>query len=217
MQHAINFIGPDEYNQLCIDIHWSILYDIPENKINEGWIRCSDPHILNEVNLSTLNATYLLYQTCLHGAKYSPVPLTRWVMDAMTLIHLNKDSINWNELMASARADGHLLALRDTLSYLIRYFNADIPASFMRQLESSQFLLLEKLDVTLKRHAMLSLLLIPARLWNEHSRAMGKNHFLSKLMFFPKYLQKRCGLSQLWHLPFLLPIKVLQTLKRRFV
>ena len=217
MQHAINFIGSNKYNKLYIDLHWSILYDIPHYNIDPNWIKNSEMQLLNDVRVATLSSTDLLYQTCIHGAKYSPVPLIRWVMDAVTLIQVHGHKIDWDQLINAAKYNRQLLPIRDTFNYLVKYFNAPIPADVMRKINSSRFVLSEKIHFKLQRHAFLSLLLIPSRLWGEHSRSLfpHKNIFL-KLAAFPRYLQKRCGLTQLWHLPFLLPIKILGTFKKRF-
>lgn len=215
MQHSLNFVGTcSKYNKLCIDLHWSILYEIPSYAIDSNWIYNADIRTLYDVKVATLNSTDLLYQTCIHGTRYSAVPLIRWVMDAVSLINLNIDKINWQDIIKQARRDRQLLVIRDTFSYLIEYFNAPIPVDIVDELK--KFVLVEQLYFAFKRNAFLSLLLIPSRLWAEHSRTMPASGIFLRLFTLPRYLQKKCGLAQLWHLPFYLPIKIVATVKKRF-
>lgn len=210
--HAMNFISEDAtYGKLCVDLHWSLLHDIPSKHFNPHWIDHATPCKLHHIQLAALNANHLLYQICVHGAKYSPVPLYRWVIDAISLMQVSHSDLNWNVIIQHAKRDRLVLPIRDTLSYLKRHFDAPIPVDVIQELEKISVSWIQKLDFKAKKQ---SSLLSAINFWNYHSYAMNDRPFFVRLLTFPRFLKDTWELKYKWQLIYYIPFKICKKLQK---
>lgn len=116
--HALNFSGSLDRQ---LDLHWSFLEENSPFVDAQVW----QGAILSLHNLYIPNPTDLLLQTCVHGVKPSPVPLIRWIADAMTI--LKSAAVDWERLVRVAK-EAHLCRpLIFALPFLVKEFQADIP------------------------------------------------------------------------------------------
>ncbi len=138
--HALSFVKGAGFE---LDLHWSL---IQENapKIDAAALRDALP---SDSHLYVLNPTDLLLQTCIHGVKYSPIPLIRWIADAVTI--LKQKAIDWERLIEMGKTAHICLPLSLTLQYLSEQFDAPIPQGAIQKLKETAPLRLQKLEYQL--------------------------------------------------------------------
>jgi hypothetical protein len=134
--HALNFTHP---SGLRLDLHWSFIQENSPS-LDERVLKDSIP--LEMSWLCVPNSTDLLLQTCVHGVKYSPVPLIRWMADAMVLL---KD-VDWERLICLAQLAHVCRPLFFGLEYLSSQFGAPIPQEIVQKLKSHPSTRLESLE-----------------------------------------------------------------------
>ncbi|MBP9841155.1 MAG: nucleotidyltransferase family protein [Simkaniaceae bacterium] len=199
--HALNFTHA---NGLHLDLHWSF---IEENALPLDQAVLADSELLFS-NLYLPNATDLLFQICIHGMKPSPIPLIRWMADAVTL--LRHAEIDWPRLVNLAKQVHVCRSLSLALQFLLEQFDAPIPPSPLHELKQATVPYLEYLVCwSYKR--------------NHHQLAAWcrfclRNDYLTlsqQIIHIPRYLQSTARLKSRWQVPFFVlywPLK--QLLKR---
>lgn len=215
-QHAVNLMCDSApFKGLNIDLHWSMLYQIPLPNIDPHWVLDAEKTSLHGVKLLALSPTHLLYQTCIHGSKYSPLPLTRWVLDAHTILSQKKNVINWDALIERVDYDRTVFPMLQTLSFLIDHFDSPVPSHVLERLRASPILRFERWHTRFSQHKWLSLTLIFPRLWHEHQRMLQGASTIKALINFPVFLQHKFSLNSVWALFFFLPTKSIQVIQSR--
>ncbi len=135
--HALNFTCGSE---LQLDLHWSFIQENSPQMDVQVLAEATEIHN----HLYVPNSTDLFLQTCVHGAKQSPVPLIRWIADAMTILKHSK--IDWERFEKLAKIAHVCQPLSLALQFLVREFHADIPQEMAQVLKSSTSLHLEILE-----------------------------------------------------------------------
>ena len=187
--HSLNFISPEG---LLLDLHWSFIQENCEKLdafIFEKTLKTEVPSVY------TPCATDLLLQACVHGVKYSPVPLIRWVADAFFLIQ--KKEIDWTRLTHLAQTACVSLPIYHALEYLKKTFLLPIPEKVLVDLESTKTLHLEQLEyqANLKGYP---------KVGDWHRFCLKNGHFslVSRLFHLPHYCKDTARLRSFWLLPF---------------
>jgi len=215
MQHGMNMTGEISYGKLNIDVHWNLLPDIASRHFNNAWLDDAVDILLHGEHVQILNPTHLLFQTCVHGTKYSPVPLIRWVMDAVTLIETRYDDINWDDIVKQAVTNELVQPVRAAFEYLRKYFHAPIPLTIINQLAQAHVAFVKKLEFRAKQQKMPGLAAAASFLWCQHSRQQLHKAFFMRLITFPDFLRKYWGVGHLWQFSYYLPVKVMKAVKKR--
>jgi hypothetical protein len=116
-------------DRIHIDLHWYLMPDLCGTAANETFWNSAVPMRLPDGSeVHTLEATDLLFHCCLHGLiwlPWSPMPATRWIVDAVTLLRDCK-SIRWHRLVDLAERLRYTLRLGTALSYLASTFPRQI-------------------------------------------------------------------------------------------
>ena len=189
--HALNYTHLDKS---CLDLHWSF---IEEHSLflDEAVLR--DATLLSHFPWRIPQPTDLLLQTCVHGMKYSPIPLIRWIADAMTL--LQHSSIDWDRLVHLA-VNAHLtLPLSTGLHYLANTFGAPVPQSTLRQLKQAPISRLHHFEYRCHLRGYNDL-----AIWFRdclHNRLSP----LRRIARLSRFLQTAARLSSAWQIPFFAP------------
>jgi putative nucleotidyltransferase-like protein len=183
--HALNFTHP---TGLRLDLHWSF---IEENSppLDEAVLR--DAAALNTKGLYIPTPTDLLLQTCIHGVKYSPVPLIRWVADAVTLLKVSK--IEWDRFIELATQARICRPLYFALQYLADPFEAPIPPSVIRRLKEHTATKLESLESACALPELAA--------WYRYCLNRGYLTRRARLSHLIQYLQTTARLKSAWMIP----------------
>lgn len=184
--HALNLMQADGTD---IDLHWSF---IQENcpKLDEAVLKDA----VQNGKFYVPCATDLLLQTCVHGVKYSPVPLIRWIPDAMTI--LRRSEINWDRLVELGKEARLCLPLSSALQFLADQFDAPIPQTTIQKLKEVTPSRLEQLEYkySLNGYGEVSC-------WFRYCLNRGYESFLSQALHLHKYLATTARLPTAWLIP----------------
>ena len=203
IQHGINLWLDDT---LCLDLHWSFLAESPFTGLDEDVFKTAEPVVVNGLPLFIPNATILLLQTTVHGAKSTSVASVRWIADAVTL--LKKSPIDWQHLLVMAKKAHVCLPLLETLRYLQTHFQCHVPAnviSTLQQFGESRF---ENHEYWCNTRGLFFL-----ANWQRYCERLGYDSPWQKLRCLPEFLQYRARLKSRWHIPW----HALKWLGRRLV
>jgi hypothetical protein len=192
-RHSINFTHKGFSPAFNLDIHWSPLIEIRLSAATEPtWFNHVLPITLSGVELHRLDATNLLFQTCVHGVKHSAVPTLRWILDALILIEKLPSEIDWERLINNAKTVGLMVPIRQSLNFLHQTFQASIPTIVIKKINQSPSSLIERIEyigVTRFKNEFLNIVF---SLWTYSRRHQNS---------FPRYLMQFWGLEHYWQLP----------------
>ena len=202
--HSMPFRGPGGRE---MDLHWHALMECCDERADDDFWADAAPLTIAGVATRTLSPADLLLHACVHGIR-SPFS---WIADAAVL--LRSATIDWDRLVAQARAREVVLPVTDALAVLSDVAQAPVPHAVMERLRgtpSSAFLRIEHgvrlrgrgLGGTLPGHLCLH--------WRRHRHA-GPLRAIARL---PRYLQYTYGLSRLRDLPATLASKSRRQLGR---
>ena len=189
--HGVNFVHPTGLN---LDLHWGF---IPETTplLDESVLKHSQLVQTSEIALRIPSPTDLLLQTCVHGLKPSPVPLIRWIPDAMTILNASLPEIDWDRMVYLARKARICRPLHLALRYLIEEFEAPIPEYALEKLTPS--FRLEYWEFWFHSHGSPY-----AARWcrfclQEDHLTLGR-----QILHLPRFLQTTAHLKSPWAIPF---------------
>lgn len=191
--HAADF-KLDEQTKL--DLHWSYMaesFKYLDNLI----LRDAEPLSMNGLKLYIPNPTHLLLQTCIHGVKTSPVPLIRWISDAVTILKNSQASVDWDQLVNLATEMKVCTVLKAGLSYLNERFACTVPETVLSSLKDIRPNRLERIENWSKEHNFAI-----GKTWTRYCIKYGYTTIMSQVIHFPHYLQEVCRMRSRWHLPF---------------
>lgn len=187
--HSLNLIHSKGMN---LDLHWSFIQEnsslldqsVIQNCIPIGHFYIPSP-------------THLLLQTCVHGVKYSPIPLIRWISDAMTIFKRSSQQINWEQLIDLAKGAKVSLPLSSALQFLIQTFEAPIPESVIQNLKQIPCSRLEHLEYHCHTRGYRD-----TAYWFRYCLNQGYTSLKNQILHLHKYLQISARLSSVWLIPF---------------
>jgi len=206
--HALNFMrGP----KMDLDLHWSL---IQENclRLDAAALKDAQPVTIETLNLYILHPTHLLLQICVHGMKYSPVPLIRWIADAVTIVKMSGPQIDWDRLVDLARHARVCNALSSALQYLSEQFASPIPQTAIQQLRSAPSMRLERLEYWCHARGYWEI-----AGWHRYCLNRGYFTRASRMLHLHKYLQTMARLPSPWLIPFFSIYWILKRLYRFFM
>jgi hypothetical protein len=191
--HALNYVHPDGMN---LDLHWSLLEEVSP-ALDEAVLRDARKISVGDLCLHVPNPTDLLLHACVHGLKYSPTPLIRWIADAMTLLKASKAEIDWERLVDLATKARATLPISTALTYLNDHFDAGVPQTIIQKLQAIPPARLERLEYRSNLHGNGDL----AR-WHRYCMNQGYLTLRSRLSHIIEYLQTTARLKSPWLIPF---------------
>lgn len=118
------------------DLHWHILQETAGSSIETRFWETARPFDLEGIATRMLDPAFALMHTLLHGLRANPVPPVRWVADALTIIR-NTADLNWELLVATARAAWVTQRVRLGLAYIAERFAAPVPKESLAALDAS--------------------------------------------------------------------------------
>lgn len=200
--HALSFIHKARVE---IDLHWSF---IQENSPSVDESVFSESRRLDDIQLYMPNCTDLLLQTCVHGMKYSPIPLIRWVADAVTILKNSEKEMNWERLVELAKKARVCIPLRSALQFLVDRFDVSIPQKAIEELAAVPSSRLEALEYRSNVRGYCDM-----AEWRRYCLNRAYLTIGSQILHLPKYLQLTARLKSPWLIP---PFALYWILKRLY-
>src|SRR4030042_4414622 len=118
-----------------LDLHWHVfLESCYVNSDNDFWNFAVHTEFHN-VSTCTLNPTDQLLHVFAHGVNWAPVPLLRWIADAVVVINTSQSGIDWNRLVEHAKKHRLTLQISNALDYLHELLNVSIPSEALQSLQ----------------------------------------------------------------------------------
>ena len=133
-----------------IDLHWNALWQ--PGRDDDFWDAAADLELHGQWTRALCPSDELLH-ACVHGAAWNAVPPVRWVADALTVLAQAGEAIDWERLVAQARARQVTYALADALGYLAERFRAVVPAGSLEELRRTRTPLHERVGHRAARSA----------------------------------------------------------------
>jgi hypothetical protein len=203
-RHAIGFMNAGGHH---VDLHWHLLPECTYPHADDDFLAAAIPISLDGslTTLALCPADQLLH-TVVHGVRWSPQPVLRWVADAMTLLG-SEAVVDWERLRLQVKERKLLRYLQNGMDYLHTVFQASVPQTWMEELRSTPATSFEKREYVILSHH-LGLLSHLAVRWFQYSRFMGDTAFIRKIVAIPRYLKTVWDVKSWWRMPWVFVSKV---------
>ena len=191
----------ESVNQL--DLHWHVLAECCYEGADDEWWEGSRTFEVQGVPTRALNPTDTLFQICVHGTFWSPVPPLRWVADAMLVIRESGEDLDWERLVAQAERRRLVEQLRNTLGYLRSLLDAPVPLSVIERLEAMPVSAVERWEYGVRGQPPgLSGALLPNWFLFLRSSQLARPTLIRpRLRGFTSFLKTVWGVESLWRVP----------------
>ena len=212
--HATAFVNSA---RLQLDLHWYVLSECREPDADDDFWTDAVPVRIRNIATKALNPTDTLLHVCVHGAKWCPVPPMRWVADAIMILRVAGDRIDWDRLVRLARKRRLSLPLSRTLRYLSENMLAPIPQAVLLELcdipttwsERMEYRMFSRPRKVGENYSALGVL------WFVHRRLDFARGGIHSVLTFPVYLQHCFALEQFSDLPPFIFSKLVQKGRQR--
>lgn len=184
---SCQFVGDDSCE---IDLHWQVMRDCWRANRCETFWETAKPFQLGGISTAALSPTNQLFHVCWHGARYNRMPSFRWVADAVTILRVSKDEIEWRKILELAELHRVQFTIYFAFIYLLDKFNAPIPAEFLRALEESSTTGLERMVFRLQSESKpWTFKRVLEKLVFECATLRSSTELKPRSLIFVKYLQ----------------------------
>lgn len=144
-RHSMQFRHPEGRE---LDLHWHIMFETCSTAADDVFWGRSVPLEIHGVATRQLGREDTLLHTVIHGMRSNPWPPIRWIPDAMTIIDRAGASMDWDALIAFARANRLTHRLGLGLRTLAETYGARVPAHVLTSLRGERTSLLERIENT---------------------------------------------------------------------
>jgi hypothetical protein len=185
------------------DLHWHVFFEsCYANSDKDFWTVAVSTEFHN-FSTYALNPTDQLLHVFAHGINWAPVPLLRWIADAIMIINTSQSGIDWNRFIAQAQKHRLILPIKDALKYLHEVFNVSIPSAVFKKLQDMHVSRIECMEYRVNTSPPGLMGGIP-NTWFRYLRfSQTASTPLSHLNFigFIRFLQHTWGMDHLWQVP----------------
>ncbi len=184
------------------DLHKRLLHHDTEPD-TDFW-DASLPLEIHGVTTKTLCASDHLLTALSHGVRWEENAPLRWVADAMTILRVAPEQIDWNRVLEQTRKRQMHLPVQAGLQYLKTTFEAPIPATFLEEVARIPVTPTRKLEFrgwTTSHQTHHPLMRFYLR-YVQFSRREISRGWRGKVFGLPLYLQHAWHLRSPWELPF---------------
>jgi hypothetical protein len=192
-RHALNYTLDRGLN---LDVHWRLIQE-SSLEMDRTVLRDAKKLDWEGIILRVPEPGDLLLQACLHGTKYSPIPLIRWVADAVTLLRSAPQDVDWGRLETLAKQARVCYALATAFEFLTQQFQAPIPQETIRNLQSAVSLPLERFEYVCNERGYPNV-----AAWHRYCMNQGHLTLSSRLRQIPEFLRVTARLRSFWAIPF---------------
>lgn len=158
--HAWNFAR----GRAELDLHWHSFPQDLSTAFDETTWRHAEWSMIVDRRVRLPSVTEHLMHTCVHGVRWSELPVSNWAADAANAMSAAGDAIDWNRLVDVALERRLVCPLRDALTFLADVLDLPVPRWVIGKLTDAPTREVERLEhEALTRH--------PLRLSTEQYRA----------------------------------------------
>lgn len=197
-RRAINYSSDRIAN---LDLHWHVMEETCRPNGDDWFWSGAIQTTVRGVETHAMNPTDQLLHVCAHEARWTPIPLPRWIVDVMTILKTSPSDVDWDRLVSHARRLGLVIPVREALKQVVDVVDAPIPSSVLNSLHR---LPLSKEDERKNRIRCLppSILRALAQEYRRMSVQPSRHSRRWRLLTFPSYARALWGLDHAWQLPF---------------
>jgi hypothetical protein len=126
VSHATHLTNQKNDN---LNLHWDLFHDrfLTDEQLESVW-EASCPIQFGGQPTRVLCSADQLLHTCEHGARYDYAPPFRWLADACQIVRKLGADLDWARCMRLAQQHRMLLPVRQTLQYLSKELDLNLPA-----------------------------------------------------------------------------------------
>ena len=190
LMHAVVFRNREGH---AIDLHWRVLADSGIDPILAGFA-----HRLSKVGEASLfSPEDQLIHTLFHGLKYSPLPLIRWIPDAVWILRQSTD-FDWDYFQLQARKLQIEYSVNLALQYLNKSQFVSIPDEILKALLQYKPIRKEiryHRFATQKPRQFISVL---QKYWHAHVRSFESDNWFLQLATWPRFIKNARKIPH-WH------------------
>lgn len=209
-RRAINF-SSDRIAKL--DLHWHVMDETCRPNGDDWFWSGAIRTTVRGVETLAMNPTDQLLHVCAHEARWTPIPLPRWIVDVMMILRTSAGDVDWDRLVSHARRLGLVIPVREALKQVVDVVDAPIPSSVLNSLHC---LPLSKEDERENRIRCLppGLLRTLALEYRRMSAQPSRHSRRWRILTFPSYARVLWGLGHTWQVPFHVLLWGTRTLRR---
>jgi len=207
--HAYHFING---NGDTVDLHWHVLHKCLREQSDDDFWNSAIPIKIGNIATHVLNPSDQLLHICMHSftSKNFTLNRLRWLADVMIILKTRQSEIDWNRMLVQVQKRRMILHLNEVMIYMRDLLNAPIPPEVMLNIQNMTATRIEKMEFQFHTIARSTLVGDFPGHWFTYIRLIHSNNnpnILLILLGFPKFLQRRWGLKNFWHLPFVFIFK----------
>ena len=210
--HALLFSHPEGG---FLDLHWAIF---PESVVDEKFMRYSyrtQSMLLpyTDLFIVTLCSEDQLIHVLLHGLKYSPRPLIRWIPDAVMVIRKYPD-FDWHYFFEQITKLEMVPLIKEAMEYLSKHEWVHLPLEISRKFHQYHENYYERAYAKFIKQSSDNLFFPFQLFWFWHLRACSSKSKVVALLTLPSFLLYRWKIR--WYaLPFQLMKRSMTYIWRR--
>jgi len=195
-----------------VDLHWHLFWECFNASDEDDYWTNAVPIKIGRVETLALDPTAQLLHICWHGARWNEVPPIRWVADAMTMLGVAGEEIDWASLLKKALRHRITLPVKESLNYLKKAFDAPIPDSFLKSLSAIRVSKIERenYEAALNPMAPPTTTKILRLLYYDYRWLSSSTSSRYKSLAFAKHLQAKWHIDRLRHVPLTISMRMLR-------
>jgi hypothetical protein len=202
--HGVGLVGPRGEG---LDVHWHLglpfILDGDEDGSDDDFWNAAEPLQFGGVESRMLAPTDMLLHICVHGGWSDSGAAVRWIADAMTVLRVARDVIEWDRFEDQIGRRRLTLFVSEPLRYLAEVFDAPIPPDVRARIRSMPSTARERGcrrrsigpvygEGPMGRARMLSV---------QWGRTSAKWRRMRALRALPFFLQQAWSLESVWEVP----------------
>ena len=129
-----------------LDLHWHLLAEDCRLDADADFWADADALDLHGTSVLILHPSDQLLHVCVHGLRWNEVPPIRWIADAVHIVELSAQALDWDRVVAGAVRHRVTRPVLHALSYLRALLGMPVPPSVITRLERAPVSLRARLE-----------------------------------------------------------------------
>lgn len=181
-----------------LDLHWHVMDETQAPGEDDPFWNESIRTAVHGVEARAMCPTDQLFHICTHETRWTPVPLPRWIADAIIVLRTSGETIDWDRFAAHAQRYASSLAVREALETIAESIGSEVPANVLARLRQLPISAEEKRRYEARCMPKKDGLLVSLR---REYRNMPKQDGHWRPLAFPSYMRELWGLEHMGQLP----------------